>query len=131
MQRVSAQFQSVNLRISGPDGMYFGETFNQGDSIYFDLTTISALDGTYRWELRASLLLSDEVKDWLAMLGRQGMKRFSRSYAGRDNSQTGLGGYGCLHHLGWNPDGSSSSRSLEPRRQVAPLSDVGGSEVRG
>ncbi len=30
------------------------------------MTTISVPDGTYRWELRASRLLSEEVKDWLA-----------------------------------------------------------------
>ncbi len=61
-----AHFQSVNLRISGPDGMYFERSFNQEDSIYFDLTTISAPDGTYHWELRAAPILSEEVRDWLA-----------------------------------------------------------------
>ena len=103
-----AHFQSVNLRISGPDGMYFERTFGQEDSIYFDLTTISAPDGTYRWELRASLLLSDEVKDWLAYAQETGdeeiLRELRRSGHLPDRASVDSGAFTVVDGTVVNPD---------------------------
>ena len=65
-----ANFQSVSHRITGPDGMLFETNFERGASIYFDLTEVSLLDGSYNWEMLASPLISPEVRDWPGLLER-------------------------------------------------------------
>ena len=103
-----AHFQSVNLRISGPDGMYFERTFSQEDSIYFDLTTTPVSDGTYHWELRASPLLSDEVKDWLAYARETGdeevVKELRRSGQLPSRALVDTGAFRVVDGILVNPD---------------------------
>ena len=103
-----AHFQSVNLRISGPDGMYFERTFNQEDSIYFDLTTISAPDGTYHWELRAAPILSEEVRDWLAYAQETGdeevLRELRRSGHLPDRASVDSGAFTVVDGTVVNPD---------------------------
>ena len=103
-----AHFQSVNLRISGPDGMYFERTFGQEDSIYFDLTTISAPDGTYHWELRAAPILSEEVKDWLAYAQETGdeeiLRELRRSGHVPDRASVDSGAFTVVDGTVVNPD---------------------------
>ena len=103
-----AHFQSVNLRISGPDGMYFERTFSQEDSIYFDLTATPVSDGTYHWELRASPLLSDEVKDWLAYARETGdeevVKELRRSGQLPSRALVDTGAFRVVDGILVNPD---------------------------
>ena len=111
-----AHFQSVNLRISGPDGMYFEETFNQGDSIYFDLTTISAPDGTYHWELRAAPILSEGVRDWLAYAGETGdeevLKELHRSGHLPDRASVDSGAFTVVDGTVVNPDIAGTEKGM-------------------
>ena len=111
-----AHFQSVNLRISGPDGMYFERTFNQEDSIYFDLTTISAPDGTYHWELRAAPILSEEVRDWLAYAGETGdeevLKELHRSGHLPDRASVDSGAFTVVGGTVVNPDIAGTEKGM-------------------
>ena len=122
-----AHFQSVNLRISGPYGMYFERTFSQEDSIYFDLTTISAPDGTYHWELRAAPILSEEVKDWLAYAQETGdeeiLRELRRSGHLPDRASVDSGAFtvvgGDCGESGYRRDGKGNgfSRLFLPKPQ--------------
>ena len=111
-----AHFQSVNLRISGPDGMYFERTFNQGDSIYFDLTTISAPDGTYHWEPRAAPILSEEVRDWLAYARETGdeevLKELHRSGHLPDRASVDSGAFTVVGGTVVNPDIAGTEKGM-------------------
>ncbi len=103
-----AHFQSVNLRISGPDGMYFERTFSQEDSIYFDLTATPVSDGTYHWELQAAPILSEEVKDWLAYARETGdeevLKVLRRSGHLPDQASVDSGVFTVVDGTVVNPD---------------------------
>ncbi len=103
-----AHFQSVNLRISGPDGMYFERTFSQEDSIYFDFTATPVSDGTYHWELQAAPILSEEVKDWLAYARETGdeevVKELRRSGHLPDQASVDSGVFTVVDGTVVNPD---------------------------
>ena len=111
-----AHFQSVNLRISGPDGMYFERTFSQEDSIYFDLTTISAPDGTYHWELRAAPILSEEVRDWLAYAQETGdeeiLRELRRSGHLPDRASVDSGAFTVVDGTVVNPDIAGTEKGM-------------------
>jgi hypothetical protein len=58
-------FQSVTLKVAGPEGFYFEKTFSSNDSVYFDVTG-RLLDGVYSYELVLTPILTDEIREELA-----------------------------------------------------------------